>query len=122
MRRPKCGRTSLGAFSRSPQKMPTSETSTDSSDTVSTSTVDRRRIDPASSIVSNDDFVPGLFRSLRRVVGRGTPHAMAVEAAAGGVSRRSDMETTFPIWDDAKVEDILAAEDGTWPPRLKGPL
>jgi hypothetical protein len=41
---------------------------------------------------------------------------MADEAAAGGVSRRSDMDTTFPVWDDAKVEEILTKEDGTPPP------
>ena len=27
-------------------------------------------------------------------------------------SRPSDMETTFPVWDDAKVEDIINAEGG----------
>ena len=35
-------------------------------------------------------------------------------------SRPSDMETTFPVWDDAKVEDIINAEGGappTPPPR-----
>jgi len=41
---------------------------------------------------------------------------MADEGGAGGVSRRSDMETTFPVWDDAKVEEILTREDGTSPP------
>ena len=41
---------------------------------------------------------------------------MADEAAAGGVSRRSDMDTTFPGWDDSKVEEILTKEDGTSPP------
>lgn len=46
---------------------------------------------------------------------------MADEAAAGGVSRRSDMETTFPVWDDAKVEEILTKEDGT-PPSPRRPV
>jgi hypothetical protein len=27
-------------------------------------------------------------------------------------SRPSDMETTFPVWDDGKVEEILAREGG----------
>ena len=31
-------------------------------------------------------------------------------------SRPSDMETTFPVWDDAKVEDIINAEGGAPPP------
>lgn len=38
---------------------------------------------------------------------------MADESAAGGVGSRSDMDTTFPVWDDTKVEEILTAEDGT---------
>jgi|TARA_B110000977_G_scaffold200062_1_gene289308 hypothetical protein len=38
---------------------------------------------------------------------------MADDDAAAGVAGGSDMDTTFPVWDDAKVEDILAGEDGT---------